>query len=311
MGFGCVFLNSLPGMWVTSHVKAGTSHAMVVLLLFFAIGMMVTPVVIGAALGWGDLEVGLHLRGRPVVSLAVVLTVRPVSDIAGRENLRWGQIRDVVGFNPRSSGRCSWPPSSTSGRSSSSTCGWPSSRSMSSAASKAVASLAVALFWAGLIIGRLIVIWLTKRYLASRLLLVGTAIMAVFALGMALSNSVAMSMVMAFFSGFGASAAFPLSSVSPGVPRLARRGGLFGRGHGGRRWGASIFPYLVGPIADSLGFRLAMGLAFVLAAALSLLALALHRVVGRGRDGRLEAAICDALALPGGAAVRRAPVRPV
>ncbi len=53
VGLGCVFLNSLPGMWVSCHVKVGTHHAMVVLLLFFAIGMAVAPVFIGIALGLG------------------------------------------------------------------------------------------------------------------------------------------------------------------------------------------------------------------------------------------------------------------
>jgi MFS family permease len=46
--------------------------------------------------------------------------------------------------------------------------------------------------------------------------------------------------------------------------------------------GRIVFPYLIGPIADSAGFRLAMGLAFVLAGACSLLSLYLHRVSGEG-----------------------------
>ena len=94
-------LNSLPGMWVASHVKVGTSHAMVVLLLFFAIGMMVAPVVIGIALG-----LGVHWRWvfgfEAIVSavLALWLMVTPISDIPNRENLPFRQLRAVIGFNP-------------------------------------------------------------------------------------------------------------------------------------------------------------------------------------------------------------------
>jgi MFS family permease len=44
--------------------------------------------------------------------------------------------------------------------------------------------------------------------------------------------------------------------------------------------GRIVFPYLVGPLAESLGFRLALCLTFVLSAALALLALYLHKVAG-------------------------------
>ena len=235
VGLGCVFLNSLPGMWVSSHVKVGTHRAMVILLLFFAIGMAVTPIVIGVALGLGTTWRWVYIA-EAVLSgaLAILLTVRPVSDIAGRKNLHWGRLREVIGFNPQ----LFWAVVVASllyiGAEFIINVWLPKFEIDVFGASKTVASLAVALFWMGLIIGRLIVIWLTKRYLASRLLFVGMAIMAVFALGISLSTSVEMSLVMAFFSGFGASAAFPLIlGFSGQVPRLARRRGLLGRRHGG------------------------------------------------------------------------------
>ena len=46
--------------------------------------------------------------------------------------------------------------------------------------------------------------------------------------------------------------------------------------------GRIVFPYLIGPIAHSAGFRLAMGLAFVLAAACSLVGFFLYGISGEG-----------------------------
>ncbi len=285
VGAGCVFLNSLPGMWVTSHIKAGTGHAMVVLLLFFAGGMMVTPLLIGGVLGLG-VSWRWVLIAEAVVSLglAVLLTIMPVSDIRGRENLRLRELREVIGFN-RS---LFWAVLGASvlyiGAEFILNVWLAKFEIDVFDVSKTMASLAVTLFWVGLLVGRLIVMPLTKRYLASRLLLVGSAIMAVFALGIALSTTAAMSMVMAFFSGLGASAAFPLIlSFSARFPRW-HAGVVFSAVIMAGALGRIIFPYVIGPIADSLGFRIAIGLAFVLAAVLSGLSLYLHRVSGEGKE---------------------------
>ena len=112
----------------------------------------------------------------------------------------------------------------------------------------------------------------------------GSAVMAVFALGVALSTTSAMSMVMSFLSGLGASAAFPLIlSFSARFPKW-HAGVVFSGVIMAGALGRIIFPYLIGPIAESLGFRVAIGLAFVLAAALSLLSLYLHRVSGEAEN---------------------------
>lgn len=281
VGAGCVFLNSLPGMWVTSNNKVATARAMVVLLLFFAAGMMVTPLAIGAALGLGT-SWRWVLIAEAVLSLglAVLLTLMPVSDIKGRENLRMRKLREVIGFNSR----LFWAVLGASVLYIGSEFilnVWLAKFEIDVfSVSKTVASLAVTLFWAGLIIGRIIIVPLTRRYPASRLLMAGSAIMAVFALGVALSTTPAMSMVMSFLSGLGASAAFPLIlSFSARFPKW-HAGVVFSGVIMAGALGRIIFPYLIGPIAESFGFRVAIGLAFVLAAALSLLSLYLHRVSG-------------------------------
>ena len=285
VGAGCVFLNSLPGMWVTSNNKVATARAMVVLLLFFAAGMMVTPLAIGAALGLGA-SWRWVLIAEAVLSLGLVvlLTLMPVSDIKGRENLRMRKLREVIGFNSR----LFWAVLGASVLYIGSEFilnVWLAKFEIDVfSVSKTVASLAVTLFWAGLIIGRIIIVPLTRRYLASRLLMAGSAVMAVFALGVALSTTPAMSMVMSFLSGLGASAAFPLIlSFSARFPKW-HAGVVFSGVIMAGALGRIIFPYLIGPIAESLGFRVAIGLAFVLAAALSLLSLYLHRVSGEAEN---------------------------
>jgi MFS family permease len=100
----------------------------------------------------------------------------------------------------------------------------------------------------------------------------------------ALAVSPAMSMVMSFFAGLGASSGFPLIlSFSARFPRW-HAGVVFSSVIMAGALGRIIFPYLVGPFAEAWGFRTAVGLAFILAAALSALSLYLHRVSGEARS---------------------------
>jgi fucose permease len=292
VGLGCVFLNSLPGMWVGSRVKVGTHRAMVILLLFFAIGMAVTPIFIGVALGLGvTWRWVLIAEGVLSAALAILLTGRPISDITGRKNLSWGRLREVVSFSPA----LFWAVVVASfvyiGAEFILNVWLPKFEIDVFGSSKTVASIAVGLFWAGLIVGRLSVASLTKRYPASRLLMAGMAIMAVFALGIAVSPSAPWSMVLAFFSGLGASAAFPLILGFSGKFPAWHAGVVYSAVVLAGAIGRIVFPYLIGPIAHSISFRVAIGLAFVLAAACSLAAFYLHGISGEGSGGEIAAAV--------------------
>ena len=86
--------------------------------------------------------------------------------------------------------------------------------------------------------------------------------------------------MMSFFAGVGASAGFPLIlSFSARFPHW-HAGVVFSSVIMAGAVGRIVFPYLVGPLAETVGFRLAMGLAFLLAGALSALSVYLHRVAG-------------------------------
>lgn len=283
VGLGLVFLNSLPGMWVGSHIKTGTHRAMVILLLFFALGMMIAPLIIGAALAAGTswrwvfgAEAGLSAL------VALLLTLRPMSDISGRENLRLQQLRAVVGFKPGLFVSVLAASLLYVGSEFILNVWLPKFAIDMFTVGKSVASVSVTLFWVGLVLGRLVLVSLTKRVGAARLLAAGMGVMAVFALAVAFSQSVEMLAVMAFCSGLGASGAFPLILGFSGRFPAWHAGVVYSAVIMAGALGRIVFPYLIGPLAEAAGFRVAMGLAFVLAGACSLLALYLQRVAGEG-----------------------------
>jgi FHS family glucose/mannose:H+ symporter-like MFS transporter len=297
VGLGCVVLNSLPGMWLSSHVRVGTHRAMVIMLTFFAVGMAVTPMFIGIALGLGATWRWVFgIEAILSAGLAVLVTTRSLSNIEGRQNLTLGRLGSVVAFNPA----LFWVVVATCvayiGAEFILNVWLPKFQIDVFGVSKTTASYSVALFWVGLIIGRLVVARLTKRFSASRILMTGLAIMAVFALGVTLANSVPLSMVMAFVSGLGASAGFPLIIGFSGRFPAWHAGVVYSAVVLAGAVGRIVFPYLVGPIAHAAGFRWAMGLAFVLAAVGALLSFFLYGISGEGKAG--EAVASHAAAMP-------------
>jgi fucose permease len=286
VGVGCVFLNSLPGMWITSHLKIGAEQAMVTMLVFFALGMMVAPLIIGAVLGWGASWRDVFLaEGVMSAALALLVAASSVSNIEGRENLRLRRLWEVIGFNPRLFVAVLGASILYIGAEFTFNVWLAKYEIDVFAAQKATAGLAVTLFWVGLLIGRLVVIPLTRKVPAALILAAGAATWSAFALGVALSVSAEMSMVMAFCAGLGASAGFPLIlSFSARFPKW-HAGVVFSSVIMAGALGRIIFPYLVGPLAETLGFRLAMGLAFVLAGGLSVVALYLRRLTPAPREG--------------------------
>ncbi len=281
VGLGCVFLNSLPGMWVSSRIKNDSGRMMVILLVFFALGMMVTPLAIGAALNLGATWRWVFIaEGALCLALAVALALSPISNIEGRENLRPRRLVEVINFNSRLFIAVLVASVLYIGAEFSINVWLVKFQIDVFGAEKGTANIAMTLFWLGLLLGRLVVIPLTRRFHPARILTVGMAAFAVFSLGIALSTGVGMVMVMSFFAGLGASAAFPLIlSFSARFPRW-HAGVVFSAVIMAGALGRIVFPYLVGPLAESLGFRSALGLTFVLATAGSLLALYLHRVAG-------------------------------
>lgn len=289
VGLGCVFLNSLPGMWVTSHIKQGAERAVVILLVFFALGMMVGPLAIGGALAWGATWRGVLVAEAVLCALlAVAVAVSPISDIEGRENLRVRQLRDVIAFNPRLFFAVLAASILYIGAEFTFNVWLVKFQIDVFGVQKSIANVAMTLFWVGLLVGRGAVLAVTGRFATSRILMVGASVWAVFSVGVALAVNLPMTVAMAFFAGLGASAGFPLIlSFSARFPKW-HAGVVFSAVIMAGALGRIVFPYLVGPLADSIGFRLAMGLAFLLAAMLALLTLYMYRVSGEAAERAAE-----------------------
>jgi len=142
----------------------------------------------------------------------------------------------------------------------------------------------VTLFWVGLIAGRLIVMALTRRFSPSRLLLICACTMAVFTVAVALAPSQAASLVLAVGAGLGASASYGIiGSYAGRFPewQSAVASSLFILSGG---VGSIAFPYIMGPLADSAGFRTALAMIAVPAVVYALFSLLIRARSGEARE---------------------------
>jgi fucose permease len=279
VGLGLVFLNSIPGMVVGSLAKERATKDMLVLLLFFAAGMTVAPLVIGSILGlgvtWREVFLGEAVLS---VALVVMLAAVPVADIPGRENLRLRQLRELATFNRGLLAAILGATFLYIGAEFTLNVWLAKFETDVLGASATLAGLAVTAFWVGSIAGRLAALPLSRRFLASQMLLVCAGSMAVFAVGVAVSPSLPVAMVTAFLAGLGASACYSLiSSYSAKFPRW-HAGVVFSAIILVSGLGRIVFPYAVGAIAEATNFRIAVSLAAVLAAGVAVLALYFRRV---------------------------------
>ena len=184
------------------------------------------------------------------LTLAEVISQLPLAEIPGREHVRARHVKAVVTHTP-------WLPAALG-------------------ATAAWAGLAVTFYFVGQIMARLTAIPLTRRFLASSLLLVFAGADAMSIGAVAISPTQAVSLGLAFVAGFSISAGFSLigsySSRFPGwyagvaysVFQLS--GGV----------GAMMFPYLIGPLAAGAGFRAALAVMAVPMLMVAFLALGLR-----------------------------------
>ena len=284
IGFGWALLNLIGWMWVSARVKQGTAAAVLLLLLFFAMGMMLTPLVLGLIVDMGASWRWIVVaEGAISLSMAIAFVSLPLLDIPGRQNVRLDHLRRVATFNPG----LLWGMVGASfmyvGAESNLNVWLPKFQLDTFNASDTVASLSLTLFWLGLLVGRFIGIPLTRRFSPSRILLVCACALAAFAVAVAFAPTQAASLVLSVGAGLGASASagiigsyagrFPdwQSGVASSVFLLI--GGI----------GSMVFPYLTGPLAAAAGLRLALAVTAVPAIAYALFSLLIRARSGEGR----------------------------
>ena len=291
VGLGSVFLLTIPGIVVGSNVKKGAARAILQLLIAYAIGMMLTPVAIGVILGAGASwrwvlagEAGLSLM------LAVLLTLLPLPDVRGRENLRVRQVKEVIGFHPRLFATMAIAAFIYVGAEFILDVWLAKFETDTLGAGKAWAGAVVAIFWVGIVAGRFIVQPLTSKFPISRILLVGTTAMAVFTVGIAVSRSLVLTDILVFFAGLGAAASTPLIlSYSARFPKW-HAGVVFSAVMFLAGLGVLIFPYVVGPLVAATNFRVAIGLSALLAVGVAISTRYLHRAENEPLDNGAETA---------------------
>jgi MFS family permease len=292
VGIAGILPNTIPGMWLSAHARKGTGGAMMLMLVFFAFGTLITPWVFGSlvshGVGWRAIFIGEAIFS---IAVGLVVVAFPLADISGRENIRARQVKGFVAFRPRLLALMGASLFLYIGSEVTFDVWLPKFQMAVFHSGATWAGLAVTFFSVGILAGRLLAIPLSRRFSASRLVLVFAIAMAVFGAGIAVSPSLVFSPVLCFAAGVGASALWPL---------VAGYSSRFPEWHAGVAYsalilcgcaGAMIFPYLVGPAAEAFGFRAALGIGAATAAAMALLSLLLHRAA------REEGAKPDVVAL--------------
>jgi MFS transporter, FHS family, glucose/mannose:H+ symporter len=284
MGFAAMILAAVSGMWLSAHVKEGTARAMTMMMMSSVFGMTLTPIVLGVLLNSGANWRSI-LAGEAVFAflLTLILVVLPLADIPQRENLRPRHVRTVIAFNPRLLAAIVAASFMYLGAEMTLIVWLPKFELDVFRASATWASLSVTFYFIGQIVGRLIAIPLTRRFLVSSLLFVCAIAMGAFAGLIGLAPSQAVSLVLIFCAGLGSSAAFSfIGSYAAKFPDW-HAGIVFSAFELAGGVGGMVFPYLTGPLAASAGFKAAIAFAAVPALVVVFLALRLRGASGEAR----------------------------
>ena len=283
-GLAGVIPNAISGVWVAAHVHRGVEKAMLNIGAYFALGVVVAPLVIGVALELGATWRWVFL-GEAVFSalVALVLMILPIADVRGRENLRTRQLKQVGATHPRLLAvilAATFLYVCVEGT----LYVWLAKLQVDSfAAGPGVAALSVTLFWAGITAGRYVAVPLTRLASPARLLAGFASVLALFVAGLALAPTLALSETFAFFAGIGASACWPLiACYTPRFPGW-QAGVVFSGMMLVGTIGNTVSPYLFGPALAAFGSRAALGLWIIPAVMVIVLAFALEKVA-RGTD---------------------------
>ena len=277
IGFGGSLMNTTCWIWVSAHMVHNRAAAALRMILFFALAMMVVPIIIGVALDAGASWRWILVAegGLDLVS-GLTLLFLPLLDVCGRQNVRLAQFREVVAFNRKLLVGMMIAGFFYVGAEMTMNIWLPKFQIDVFGSSDTLASLAVTLFWVGLISGRLLVMTMTRRFSPARLLLFLSGTLAVFAVAVALAPSQAVSLVLAVGAGLGASASYGLMGSYAGrfpawqstvASSLFILSGTVG---------SITFPYIMGPLASSAGFRVALALVAVPALVYGAASLLIH-----------------------------------
>jgi len=259
VGLPCWVLAGVPGMWVSAHVRARTAWALNIMILASVVSMTVTPLILGVFLNQGAGWRAIFL-GEAAVSLvfAVVLAIVPLADIPDRENLRLRQLKALAGFNPKLLAGLAVASFLYMGAEMALVTWLPKFQVDVYFSTEVWAGLSVTFYFVGQVVGRLVSIPLTRRFLPSTLLLGACTVLAVFTAIVGMAPTQTLSMVLVFLAGLGSSSTFSLlGSYSAKFP-LWYAGVVYSAYQVAGGVGSMLMPYMIGPLADGVSFRAAI-----------------------------------------------------
>jgi len=281
IGFAGALMNTTCWIWISAHMVQNRAAAALRMILFFALGMMAVPLILGAALDAGaSWRWILVAEGGLALLWGLGLVFLPLLDVPGRQNVRLTQFRQVIACNPKLLLGMVIAGFTYVGAEMTINVWLPKFQLDVFAVSDTRAGLAVTLFWVGLIAGRLAVIRLTRRFSPARLLLVCACTLAVFVVAVAFAPSQSAALVLSVGAGLGASASYGLiGSYAGRFPawQSAVASSLFILSGS---FGSIAFPYIMGPLASAAGFRIALAVVAVPALVYGAAALLIHRSAG-------------------------------
>lgn len=276
-GIGWAMVNITGWMWVSAHIRKGTAAATLLIVLFFALGMTITPLALGIILDMGVTWRWIMIvEGMLSLAFGFVATAFPLLDILGRENVRPSHIKQIAAHNPGLLMGMLGASFMYIGTETCITVWLPKFQLDTFASSDTWANLSVVLFSAGLVAGRLGFRPLTRRFAPSRLILACGCALALTIVGISLAPTLSISLLLSLAAGLGASASYGLiGSYSGRFPgwQAGIASSLFVLAGG---FGGMIFPYLIGPLASVGGLRLALAVTAVPATIFAVFSLLIH-----------------------------------
>ena len=277
VGLGGALLNNASWIWLSAHMKKNMASSALAMIMFFALGMIVTPLVLGLAMDngatWREI---LAVEGAISLALALAFVFLPMLDVPGRRNLRLSHLGQVIAHDRLLLLGIVGAGFMYTGAESALNLWLPKFQLEVFGASDTWASLTVTLFWIGLAGGRLLMMPLTRRFAAARLLLVCCSVMAVFAVAVALAPSQSVALALTVGAGLGASASYGLIGSYVGKFPGWQSGTASSLFVLGGAVGSTALPYLFGPLASTVGLRAGLAAAAAPAVLCALLALLIH-----------------------------------
>jgi fucose permease len=261
IGFGCALMNTTCWIWISAHIVDNRASAALRMILFYALGMMSVPILIGLGLDAGiPWRWVLIAEGGFAILMAFLYGILPLLDVPNRRNVGLRDIKQVFAFDPKLLSGMVIAGFAYVGAEVTLNVWLPKFQIDVFGVTDSRGGLAVTLFWVGLIAGRILILPLTRRVAASRLLLGCACVFAVLVVATALAPSQLTSLILAVGAGLGASASYALiGSYAGRFPgwQSAVASSLFILSGG---VGSILLPYLMGPLAGAAGFRVALAL---------------------------------------------------